>query len=1190
MAAFLEHLASELSIFRAENVHASWNAGLHYCRSTYSKKRLPYSPTQDDHLIHDVYLKTLQRGCRPFCSQFIEDFVIENYGAPFKIERDSSISSGSIRYSFDPGFLDEYRSFKDIVDPWNGDLATVSFDPEHPGNEREFFTQLLKRFGPTIGHCTEQQVELSTILDNKTASEFSAQRADFLLSFPNGGHLLIEPGDHDDSKQVSLDRRRDSAFQSIGIKTLRPRNRDILSADLYQEIQAHLERMNATRFLASKEGRTDRELAANYLFLLPSLVIRLERLLLEYFFRQGLWQKSLLKIGIIERDLECAEVSLTSFVNNVSRFAALYGIEVEIPEIQLFVQRNPEYRFGEIKELGVETTLCDDFEGLQLDLILDVGIKCNAQTGVAVCSEVPVASIRQTYAHNRAVKFGYLAVVRKVEWQLNTEDVLNSFVQDFFRKYALRPGQGPILRNVLGQKSTIGLLPTSAGKSLCYQLAALLTPGTTLVIDPIVALMNDQAQSLSEQYGIDRVLAWHSGAGLHNRNVAALLANNVFVFLSPERLQRPPFRAAMRSLNAADVFVNYAVIDEAHCVSMWGHDFRPSYLTLEKNIREFCTFQGKAPVLVALTGTASQLVLIDLKRELGIQDLDSIVRPDTFDRPELRFNLVDCPSHEKREMLSQVMASIARRLNVQQLDTDAYGIVFGYTVKELWEMFGDFVGNSKDYVRAILQGESGHSHRYGIYTGSPPKNSGLSTEEWGAMKTKTLSAFKRGEVQLLFGNTAVSVGIDNEKLNYVINYKMPQSLEAFYQQCGRAGRSGQDSECYLIFSDDAPEGTNKWLNREVEKMPSRWDDLGTVAFFHESSFPGQVLDCDGASKVFRHLFGKPDQQGLVEVPQYLDREMDRGQAERTERYLSYWLILGVIVDYEVTGMGRNTVFHVRRHPVVEQFLRQKQESALNSHVVKNLQQYLTRYRPTVRADVEAALNNRQEANLSGRCVGFLVNFIYEQVEYQRREAIRTMVSFCREEDRAPERIRARIRAYFDTSEKFSEGLLAMADGPPNFVAVAELLDRIEGFDDVEHLYWETRRLLDERFRSDWAAANLFAIAYRERAMGSEAFLRQLDNLVAGLVDEPILDFNESSRFLIEFLQYTLCLDEVFGEELSASLQALSLGRIYEREGVVPIAIIDNLEVPDSHRDLIHLHVANLQIKEIENANCSRIVR
>ena len=131
----------------------------------------------------------------------------------------------------------------------------------------------------------------------------------------------------------------------------------------------------------------------------------------------------------------------------------------------------------------------------------------------------------------------------------------------------------------------------------------------------------------------------------------------------------------MRTLNAADIFINYAVIDKAHCVWMWGHDFRPSYLTLERNFHDYCTFQGRVPVIVALTGTASQLVLIDLKRELNIQDMEAIIRPETFDRPELNFNLVKCPTKDGPQMLSKVRTGIARRLNVLELATDAYEIV-----------------------------------------------------------------------------------------------------------------------------------------------------------------------------------------------------------------------------------------------------------------------------------------------------------------------------------------------------------------------------------------------------------------------------------------------------------------------------------------------------------------------------------
>jgi len=1187
MAAFLEQLGSELSIFKADLMQADWNKMLHFCRTEFVSHNTNYDPTEEDDLLHDVMLKSLQRGRRPFCSYFAEKWIVALYGAPFNITEISKEGRGSIGYSYDGQLREYYETFTDMVDPWSGHISEISFDPENPKNERELFRQLLNRFGAKLANCTEPQADIATILNERDAAAFTAQRADFLFSFPNGSRLLLEPGDHDDARQITLDRRRDSAFEKIGIKTLRPRNSEIEASQLYEDLQRHLDETGASQYLARSKTRTAKQMAANYLFLLPSLVTRIERLLLQFFLRQGLLHKPEIRIGVIERDLQCAELSLASFFDRLSRLSTLYGIDNDLPEVQLFVQRNPDYNFGGIEQLDVSAQECDTFAGLALDLILDVAIKCNRLTATDFNIETLVGSVRQTSSHNRPVRFGYRAQTRPIGWNSGTEEVLNSFVQDFFRKYALRPGQGPILKNVLSQKSTIGLLPTSAGKSLCYQLAALLTPGTTLVVDPIVALMKDQVQSLTDQYGIDRVLAWHAGAGLHDENIAALLAENLIVFLSPERLLRPRFRLSMRALNAADIYINYAVIDEAHCVSMWGHDFRPSYLTLEKNFRDYCTFQGKTPVLVALTGTASQLVLIDLKRELGIQDLEAIIRPDTFNRPELHFNLVACPSTGKSEMLKQVMVAIARRLNVQQLDTDAHGIVFAYTVKELWELFGQYVGDAGNHVRTILNGSADADCHYGIYTGSPPKDLGFNNREWGNYKDRTLSLFKRGAIQMLFGNTAVSVGIDNEQLNYVINYKMPQSLEAYYQQCGRAGRAGQRSECYLIFSDDAPLDTQRWLNRETAHMPKRWDDLGTVAYFHQNSFPGQELDCVGALLVFKKLFGKPDQTGLVEVPAYLDRNMNRSQAERTERYLSYWLILGVLVDYEVTGMDRNTIFHVRRHEVVDQFLRDSNESSLTTHIVDSLQRYLSRYRPTARTDVEKGLESREETTLSGRSVGYLVGFIYDQIEYQRREAIRTMVSFCNETDTSPERLRARIRAYFDTSEKFSEGLLTMAESTSDFTTVAELLDRVDGFDDVEHLYWETRRLLDERFRPDWAAANLFAITYRERALGSDTFLRLFDDMVAGLMGEPQLANEDAMRFLATFLSYLLRLDSIFGEPLSAPLLAHSLGRMYEKHGLKYIGLIEAIDVPDSHRQFISIYVANIQLKEITHANYSR---
>ena len=1191
MATFYEQIGSELSVIRAENLSCAWNEGLHFCRLEFLISETGYEPTPEDDLLHDVLLKGLQRGCRSFPSYFVEQWIVALYGGPFALRENPGTGQGSITYSYDDALTQAYAQFADLVEPWNGDVESVSFDPEHPENERQLFCSLVRHFGARIGHCCAPQVDIASILDRKTAAAFTAQRGDILLHFPNGRSLLLEPGNHDDPGQQALDKQRDAAFARLGTATLRPRNSEIQSEALYTEIERAISKISALDCLRDVGEREEKALACNYLFLLPSLIARVERLLLHFFFRQGMMQRDELRIGVVERDLECAELALASFLDKVERLSKLYGFQSEVPRISLLVQRNPAYRYGDLSRLEIPVQKRDRVGGSEVDLLLDVAIKCNPLTPARFEGAQNGASVRQTYAHNRPVRFGYRAEARAIEVSDDGEEILASFVRDYFRKQALRPGQGAILRSVLAQKSTIGLLPTSAGKSLCYQLAALLTPGTTLVVDPLVALMKDQVQSLVEQYGIDRVLAWHAGAGLHDQNIGALLSENLIVFISPERLQRPRFRAAMKSLNAADIFINYAVVDEAHCVSMWGHDFRPSYLTLERNFREYCTFQSRAPVLVALTGTASQLVLIDLKRELEIKDLDAIVRPDTFDRPELNFNLVSCSDTEKPEMLSQVCTAIARRLNVQQLDTDAHGIVFAYTPKEVWKLFGQQVGDAKGFVRTVLAGEGKHL-RYGAYTGSAPKDGGqylFSREEWDEYKEQTLSAFKRGQIQMLFGNTAVSVGIDNEQLNYVINYRMPQSLEAYYQQSGRAGRSGQHSECFLIFSDDAPRDTERWLNREVEEMPNRWDDLGTVAFFHQSNFPSERKDCAGAVRVFSRLFAEPDQHGLVSVPAYLTEATTRSEAERTERYISYWLILGILTDYEVTGMERNTVYRVRRHAAVEDFLRNRDEAALKQHIVDSLHRYLSRYRPTLKSDVARELDARREDSLSGRSIGFLIHFIYEQIEYQRREAIRTMVGFCNEADRSPDRLRARIRAYFDTSEKFSAGLLAMAEAIPDAGAVAALLDKVEGFDDVEHLYWETRRLLDERFRPDWAAINLYAVAYRERATASGVFMRLFEDMIAGLRDDAQIDDAAASSFLSGFLGCLLRLDQVFGEELSPGLLAACFSRLYANHGLEYLDLIDEFNATEDLRNYLHTHIAVQQLKEITNARYARAI-
>jgi hypothetical protein len=312
-------------------------------------------------------------------------------------------------------------------------------------------------------------------------------------------------------------------------------------------------------------------------------------------------------------------------------------------------------------------------------------------------------------------------------------------------------------------------------------------------------------------------------------------------------------------------------------------------------------------------------------------------------------------------------------------------------------------------------------------------------------------------------------------------------------------------------------------------------------------------------------------------------------AERTERYLSYWLILGILSDYEVTGMERNTIYHIRRDDAVERFLKEKNETALSAHIVDHLHAYLSRYRPTVRADVEKELHFRTEETLREKSIGYLVSFIYDQIEYQRREAIRTMVSFCNETDVSPDKLRTRVKSYFDSSKKFSDGLLAMANDVPRFESVAILLDRVEGFDDVEHLYWETRRLLDERFRADWASANVFAIAYRTKSASTDGIYRMFNEITESLLNEVGQD--KCLQFLASFLSYLTILDKVFGEGLiSAPLIASCLGEIYKKRSFVTFSLIKSMNVTDDYRQFMTLFIANQQLKEITHAQYSRIIR
>jgi len=337
-----------------------------------------------------------------------------------------------------------------------------------------------------------------------------------------------------------------------------------------------------------------------------------------------------------------------------------------------------------------------------------------------------------------------------------------------------REGQREVIATILSGQDAMVVMPTGSGKSLCYQLPAMMMAGATLVVSPLIALMKDQVDALQAR-GLPATFINSAISEMEQRSRIESLRRGEYklVYVAPERFRSPRFNAALRSVN-----ISLFAVDEAHCVSTWGHDFRPDYLRLKHIIESL----GKTPTL-ALTATATPYVRSDIIQQLGLKTPQTFV--SGFDRPNLSIEVVH--TEREREKISQI-----RRLAKSR---EGSGIIYTSTRKAV-EKVGASLANLDLSVVTYHAGMT------------------------DSQRIKAQENFMTGRTQLIVATNAFGMGIDKPDIRFVVHYQMPGSIEAYYQEIGRAGRDGLPSSCLLLFN---------------------YVDKNTHDFFIEGSYPNASL-------------------------------------------------------------------------------------------------------------------------------------------------------------------------------------------------------------------------------------------------------------------------------------------------------------------------------------------------------------
>ena len=837
-------------------------------------------------------------------------------------------------------------------------------------------------------------------------SRFTEQRVDFFCPRAN---LVIEidGSQHGSGSQSLLDYDRDLYLRVNGIKTVRVPTRELNAQVVAREL--------CERFDAGED--------------LPEEVNENRILPYEIAIRAQIALTELIKQGMLSPDDPSWTIDFSCDRPDVDGDALIMAAVEDILDVleNICLLMSKPFSRPEI--------FCSTKKP---DLVLDV-------SATKMWSETESAP-GVVYARNDYFEFNdYFAVAHAKPIVYDTIDserrddvneALGFFLKYIFGYDEFRPGQDGIIRKALSREDTLGILPTGSGKSLCYQMACLLQPCINFVVCPIISLIQDQEYN-SHEFGIDRVGRIDSQMDRSEKNDvldAFGRGKFFFIWISPERFQTNDFRRQLEELSNRRNF-GYAVIDEVHCLSEWGHDFRVSYLKLHGTIEKYCA-QAK---IIALTATASRNVLEDLLCELKITKANVQTSP-SLDRPELKYHIVKIKDQDREEEIDGVLDKI----NLYFQETEGVDSIFEPNGKEsICGIIFSNVKNSGYRTSASCEGVLSHLKQRNILADSYHAGRG---EE----RARIQEEFLDNRFTVMCATKAFGMGVNKKNIRYTIHNGLPWSIEAFYQEAGRAGRdpARNSSECYVLFSDENDSDKTRTLFEETTSVdeitklqPYLAGDLNTLFFLWSGSHEELKIERQAIVETFRWLFRNRRNDGHVIVNQNLvdelmkdaarQRAQERAKTEGktiaaevrigTQDALYKLAILGIVKDWTVDY--NSDTYDVEMEEVNKD----------SEEIVRGaLEDYIRRHNPTFsfekpspahRKYVDAYLNAPEGKKFIG-LIDTLLLWTSDNIVFSRRRAIGNMLDLC-ESQRSEQEIREYINSYFRLDTESNDQLDAI---------------------------------------------------------------------------------------------------------------------------------------------------------------------